>query len=59
MRKEDKKKKRNKKSKGEVRESESRTGTRLVSPGWRPRKKKFDLSIFMSGNTNLKVIITI
>jgi len=44
-------------SKG-VPETESRTGTRLVSPGRRPEKKNFDLSIYRSRNTNLKAIIT-
>ena len=37
-----------------VQESESRTGTWLVSPGRRPEKKKSDLSVYSSWNTILK-----
>ena len=41
-----------------VRETESQTGTRLVSPGRRPRKKKFDPSTYRHQNTILTTIMT-
>ena len=41
-----------------VRESESRTGTRLVSPRRRPRKKKNDLSINISLNRISSTVVT-